>query len=716
MISVLGFAAGPRSFAIIVDSRSYEHCAPQLEQYRLSVEADGLRSYICHSDWQNPEQVKDSIALFYRTRALEGVVFVGDIPIPMIFGAQHFASAFKMDEKRSARRDAAIPSDRFYDDFSLKFDFIERDGEEPGFFYYRLRGDCPQEINCDIYSGRIKPSGLWQDKYEELSRYLSKIVRVKKEKNYLDKVVSYTGEGSFSNSIVAWKDETITFREQYPLTSVTPDGERFFIYSMYQYPKDRILKEIARDDLDLVLFHEHGVPQKQYLSGIPEPAGIDDGYRIARYRMHEKIRNLTRRGKMSFDDAVVQLKARYPYLEDDWFVNPEDSVIAREDSLLDARTGIMLKDVWETKPNVRVALFDACYNGDFREPDCIGSRYIFSGGNCVVSLANSVNVLQDKSSTDLLGLMAVGLSVGQSQQCVNIMESHILGDPTFHFARPEGTNLPDFHSCSIGYWKRIFAGRDTPCDIKALALRKLYKLKAPGLSKLLLKAYTGSDEYMLRLQCMHLLAHYDDGNYSLLLKRAADDSYEFIRRKAAYYMSQRCDDDMPAVLAKMYLQDFNARRIVFNIGFYSANFGPDVFPAAITGAVQQAAWLYDGKAVLDKALKEYGRGISMYTMMKDAIADTSLTPGRRVMYINSLRNNPAPSLAPSVLSLIKNPSEDLQLRIDFAEALGWYVRAGNRAEIVKSLQSYLDTEGAVLDFALKAEIVKTINRLKDYLR
>ena len=39
----------------------------------------------------------------YRESRLEGAVFIGDIPIPMIRKAQHMTSAFKMDEEKSPR-------------------------------------------------------------------------------------------------------------------------------------------------------------------------------------------------------------------------------------------------------------------------------------------------------------------------------------------------------------------------------------------------------------------------------------------------------------------------------------------------------------------------------------------------------------------------------------------------------------------------------------
>ena len=65
--------------------------------------------------------------------------------------------------------------------------------------------------------------------------------------------------------------------------------------------------------------------------------------------------------------------------------------------------------------NSRMVIFDACYNGDFREKDYIAGRYIMSEGKCVTTFANSVNVLQDKMANEMLGLLGMGADVYKRQ-------------------------------------------------------------------------------------------------------------------------------------------------------------------------------------------------------------------------------------------------------------------------------------------------------------
>jgi len=165
LMLVLPLVSARNSFGIIVDDVTLGKCRSQLEAYRQSVQDDGLDAYIIHAQWQTPEQVRDTIKSWYDNRRLEGVVFVGDIPVAMVQGAQHMTTAFKMDENIWPKFDASVPSDRFYDDFDLKFESEGRDSVKTLFFYYRLSASSAQEIHSDIYSARMKPSSDWGDKY-----------------------------------------------------------------------------------------------------------------------------------------------------------------------------------------------------------------------------------------------------------------------------------------------------------------------------------------------------------------------------------------------------------------------------------------------------------------------------------------------------------------------------------------------------------------------
>lgn len=710
-------AAQRHTFAIVIDSVSLSKCPEEVRAYADAVSAEGPEAVILSAVWSSPDQVRDTLKKFYLNNSLEGAVFIGDIPVPMIRRAQHLTSAFKMSEKYPMR-DSSVPSDRFYDDFDLKFDFVCRDSVQTEFFYYNLSADSPQYIASDIYSARIRPSGIYGDKYAELSLYLRKVVRYKKllasqpELCKADRITSYTGHGSFSNSLAAWKDETVTLSEQFPDAAKTTGDTRFYIYDMYPYMKDIMLSEISRADLDVVLFHEHGMPERQYLTGTPPAWDLEEYYTTGKY-----LARCAARTRIRYGDDRERAKAyvtEHYGVDSTWVSDAFDPEVMRADSLEDLRTGIVLDEIQKTAPNVRLAIFDACYNGDFREPDCVASRYVMAPGEAIAAVGNSVNVLQDKSSSDLLGMLAAGYSVGQWLQQVNILESHILGDPTFRFSSSFAFSSPDLSVRDDGYWLE-YTSEQWPSEIRALALHKLYSLGYRGLSDLLLKTYRTSDSYMLRLQCFHLLAHYADGNYLKLLTLSSDDPYEFIRRKTAHYLGQTGTDEALDLLAKMYLNDINSKRVIFNVVFAAAHFPKERFISRLKDLVDSTAFVHNPEKFLEDASKAVESPSSLMQSSAGAITDSSLKPGRRLMYISGMRNNPYASCADGLLEIVSDKTLETSFRVSVAEVLGWYVRAWNRGHIVERLGEILSSDDQLPD-ELRTEIVKTMGRLNDYLR
>ncbi len=128
-------------FAIVVDPVTLEKSGNAIESYKLMLEEEGLKVFIISDDWSNAEVIREELKKYYSSRPiLEGAVFIGDVPIPHMMDAQNLASAYKRDQNRYPLEIAAIPSDRYYDDFNLEFEFIEKDSTK-NFYYYRLTKD-----------------------------------------------------------------------------------------------------------------------------------------------------------------------------------------------------------------------------------------------------------------------------------------------------------------------------------------------------------------------------------------------------------------------------------------------------------------------------------------------------------------------------------------------------------------------------------------------
>ena len=706
-IAVLAQGSSDHGFAIVIDTETYAACKSDVDAYRDAVSAEGLAAWVEARRWVSPEEVAGYLRVANKDRDMVGAVLVGDIPIAMVSRAQHMTSAFKMQQDPGDLFNTSVPTDRFYDDFDLKFDFVSaQDTLGYRYFYYNLSGFGAQDIECDIYTGRIKPTLDGEQGYEQLRKYFRKVVAEKKSANRADRIVSFTGSGSFSNSLVAWKDETVTLEEQFPEAFTSSDGARFYFFSMYPEIKQIAIKELKREDLDLALFHEHGVPDTQYVGGQVPATTLDGFFETAKHEVRAMIATKQRYGKTR-EEAIAEISDRYG-LDSLWFQGLDDPKVKEQDSLYADRELIRIGEVAGIAPNSRITMFDACYNGDFREKDCIASSYIFSDGKAVVSLGNSVNVLQDKSSSDLLGLIACGYNVGQMAQMTNILESHIIGDPTMHFA--SDVKAPDFYNDDVAYWKDVLSG-SYPADIRSLALYKLHRLGCPNMDSLLLETYRGSKEYTVRLQCLLLAAYYSGASYIELLKDAMDDPYEFIRRKAVYWCGETGDESFAPYIAKAYMRDYMSLRMDFNISTAAAYYGQSVKDALSQEVA--GGFAFDKEGFLAEACKKVDQACSIKGFMAEVLNDPKTTPRRFSSYINSIRNSPDPAFAPRLMEIASDGGKDVQMRIDAVEALGWYVRYNKRAEIITAFEDLLPRE---TDPGLCDELAKTINRLKAYTR
>ncbi|MFR7824147.1 MAG: hypothetical protein ACLU30_13840 [Odoribacter splanchnicus] len=259
------------AFAIVVDRQSYDKVRTAVEAYRDAIEKDGLATWILVDEWESPAEIRALLKELYEDRRmpLEGTVFVGDIPVPMIRDAQFLSSAFKMDQKRPWDQ-SSIPSDRYYDDFGLQFDFLKQDSIQPLYFYYSLNPNSAMQIRSDIYSGRIKPMAReGKDKYAILERYLWKVVRLKAEKNPLNDLTVARGHGYNSEAREAWSGEQLALREQLPDLFRPGSYVRFYDYGM-QYPPNFHLSATQRETTDVIFISSswsRRYPSSERLSG-----------------------------------------------------------------------------------------------------------------------------------------------------------------------------------------------------------------------------------------------------------------------------------------------------------------------------------------------------------------------------------------------------------------------------------------------------------------
>lgn len=684
-------------FAIIIDSDTYAHCRDAVNLYQRAVESDGLSACIKASDWKSPDEVKSVLKDLYDGSNLEGAVFVGDIPIPMIMHAQFMTSAYKMDERKFPPEVVAVPSDRYYDDFDLKFNPLP-DIEPQGLMhFYELDAESTPVIRCDIYTGRIMAQQSNGDKYAQIDAYLRKAAAAHYESNPLDQMTSYTGHGSYSDDITAWASEAELIGEQFG-DVFTHNNARFLRYSMAPYIKDNIIKELRRPDLDYVVFHEHGDYFRMYLSIVPPSEEPDE-------RLRSYLETTAHR---SPENAAA--KAEQWGLDSTWFCSYNDPERVAADSLEDLRSGIVLEDVNAISPNAKFVIFDACYNGDFHNPDFIAGKFIMAPGQCVVGYANSVNVLQDKSAFEFLGLLGRGARVGLWAQNQQILESHIIGDPTFHFTPyTAGDNVNSLlTSTDMSLWRSQLL-RGTP-DMQCVAMTKLFNAGYQGISGILLDRFKNSPYAVVRYRALVLLEHLADASYNEALKLGIHDSFEFIRRISVNRMGRVGAEEFIPYIIESYVTDRNCARVIFNAKQSLASFDS-------TKVISELDKWFEGKSYYN-ASKDRSELMAIAqdnaaAQTLEVISDRDSKKVYRLMYVDFMRNCPYHQNTTELIRIMKDPTEDPDLRTRIAESFGWYTVAYNRGEIISACRELLNQGGtpSELTRALKSAVTRLSSTL-----
>ncbi|MDR1370493.1 MAG: HEAT repeat domain-containing protein [Dysgonamonadaceae bacterium] len=698
------------TFAIVIDETSLDKVRDMVYAYRDVIEKDRLGTYIISGNWKSPDAIREIlIELHHDKKApLEGVVLVGDIPIPMIRDAQHLTSAFKMNQSRNWQ-ESSIASDRFYDDFGLKFDFIKQDSIKTLMYYYSLQADSKQFICQDIYSARIKPLER-ADKYAQLEAYLKKVVAERSAApNIIDNLTMARGHGYNSESKVAWSGEQITLKEQFPELFNAGNWVRFMDFETLWPMKPVWLVEVQRPELDIMLFHHHGSNDVQYINGYKNASDPQTSVENIKLYLRSKVRAAVGRGKSK--EEAVESYQKYLDVPRSWCEEAFDPQKEEADSLYNLNLDIYVSDVLKIKPNARFVMFDACYNGSFYEDEYIAGAYIFNDGKTIITQGNTVNTIQDKWPDEFLGLLNAGLRIGLWGKQAPFLETHLIGDPTYRFANHSTVRFDineaiALHGNDKSYWLKLTG--HTHADVRAMALRVLYTVRYNKLSDLLRDTYFASQSAIVRLEAVRLSALINDANTIRILDAAVSDSYELIRRFAIEYIAKNGSDKLIPAFVRSLFTDYTSERIRFKQqqGF---NFLPaDWLKQEIN--VQAAERPYFPSEKVNDMLKGVNNAAKSMSEEMGTIMDTLSPLKKKQSSISRYRNFPVIFAIDSLLSFAADSSRDTSLRVQSVEALGWYVYSCRKKDVINGLQKIIATTD---NEQLRYEAKKSVGRLSD---
>ena len=698
------------SFAIVIDNITYEKANNEVLAYRDALEADGLSTYIISGAWENPDQVKEQIKKVYsKAKNFEGVVFIGDVPYVMVRNAQHMTTAFKMNEKTFDIDQSSVASDRFYDDLHLSFEFIQKDSINPMKFWYKLTEDSPQTLKPNFYSGRIfYPPMLGGDKYEAIAKYLKKAVDAKKNPDLLDKMVTFAGHGYNGDCMLVWQDEKIAMNENFPFLGKDHLSEKHLNFRMDKYMKYYLFNELERPDIDAFFFNEHGSIDKQHISG-SKPETVSSTEERLQY-LRSKIN-----GELRWMDANEKEEARKNYLSY-YGLNEKffDAIVDEEPEVEEAKNDpdpiiFSLDDIKALKPTPRFVMFNACYNGSFHRPGYVSGYYIFGDGRTVVCQGNTVNVLQDRWTYEMVGLISHGVRIGEYNRMIASLEGHIIGDPTFHFKEQEGSTLRSdavARANDAEYWKELL---DAPyADIQSLALRKLTDMGMMDSSDLLLhmkQCKFGTT----RMECIKLLSRFRDDNYIEGIRTGIYDSYELARRNAADYAWRSGDTRLSETIIEAFANYPESQRLNYNLQKCMTLFPEKSLREALDKVKKDFTDLD-----IDAAVKKVEDMIEyQQTYKRDNITtlfDNNASLRDRIASSRWMRNHNYHDHIAKMLELISDKSQELELRVNVAEMLGWYDKSMFCQQISDGCKAILEDKS--IEEELRKELIQTINRVK----
>lgn len=698
-------------FAIVIDKNSYEQARNEVDAYARSVEElHGLKVYTVIDKWHIPDSIRATLIKLHRQKdnPIVGAVLIGDIPIAMVRDGQHMTSAFKMDQRRD-RRESSVPSDRYYDDFGLRFKSLGKDEEKP-YFYYSVTADSRQRLRPDIYSGRIRPTdegGV--SRYSKLKSYLVKLVKEKNRQQKLQQLFYFSGHGYISESKVARIDEKSAYFEHFPNLKGRSNSIGYMDHTDRNPIKESLMNELMRNDLSLAVLHHHGYWNTQYLNNLDLPATVKEAKNFIIKNCREHLYSAKQRGKNA--DSLRTVFEKEFDLPSTWLENALDEKLAEQDSLSSAALDLYIEDFagYGYHPNVPVVIIDACFCGSFHLDDCIADEYIFQPGRTVACVANSVNVLQDKWSDRLIGLINNGGCIGDVVRYSSYLESHVIGDPTFRFASSEKKVLDLDHIINENkpsVWKRLL--KDSHPDIQCLAMEHLCRLGLLS-SKDLRSIYESSPAGIVRLQALLKLADYKDDNFIEVLKIASQDSYELVQRQALRLIGRSGDERLIPSLIKVSIANNTSERCNFNAMSALGLFPKAKLLAEFAKQFDDPSICYLHKDSVRATIKNViERSADRWVKDTKEVMNPELTTKKRIMLIRQLRNFMNHSLMPELLNYLPTMNDE-DAQVALLEAFGWHEQSymvPKISEVVLKMSKDMKYSEKV-----RNEALKTYNRL-----
>ncbi len=539
--------------------------------------------------------------------------------------------------------------------------------------------------------------------YQLIDEYLNKVSEEKSKRRKIYNLTYFAGHGYNSNCLVARGDERLSLTEQFGAFSSGKGRLNFIDFTFDDYVKHRLMSELSREDLDLAILHHHGSDDTQLLNGSPLTNMPNRWLDMTKKFFRNKIRasNDTTASKQYYIDNYD--------VPESWVENAFNPQVSRKDSLEDASLNITIPDLYGYRPAARVIIMDACFNGSFHLDDYISGHYIFNPGKTVVVKANSVNTLQDTWTNELIGLLDLGVSVGNWSKGKMTLESHLIGDPTYryesYYKDYEGLDEAIVNRRGDSKYWRNFIKSDIP-ELRSLAAKMLFSSKNISTDELL-NIQKSDKSGVVRMQAFNLINSVYDKNLISSLKEGLYDNYELIRRMSAKQASSNLSPELMDHIFEIRYAPGTSKRVEFQLQSATECYGKEEALAAFDRHVSSKSdqWYVNRSA--ERRMLEYTLGRTEKEMHE--LADTNVAARNKRFTITAIRNLNNVAYLDELFNFLKESNDD-ELRVVLAEAFAWYTNSWKRDEIVERCRVQLKNEKSE---QVRYQLIRTINRLSD---
>lgn len=626
------------AFAIIIDEETFTHTRKAVMAYKDMLEKkEHLATYIISSNWKHPEEIKAILQkLATGTPAIEGAVLVGQIPVPMVRNAQHMTSAFKMDETKFPFERSSVASDRYYDDFDLRFRSLEQDKKRPLWFYVELDESSPQSINSDIYTARIISHKPGEQAYNDINNFLVKAVDARNTPGRLNRLLAFTGGGYNSESLTAWSNEQQLLRECFPQAFTTAGSNRVLNFRMDTAMKQVLMGELQRPALDLAFLSEHGDIEKQYITN--ESAGkiLTSEINTIRPSARMVVFNACYNGSFHHPDNIA---SAYLFNEGGTVVTQGNTVNVLQDKYAFRLAGLL-------QEGVRVGIWNSSINS--LETHLLGDptwRFHQQSGKNI----NTELVTHWKNEKFWQGRLRHPSPAQRALALSRLAALHANNSSRSNNASHSGTNgLP--------------GNNDQPNK----------NGQRNNISELALNIFDTANAVNERMQCLSILAAQGGNAFNKVASKALLDPHEYIRRKAAEWIAKSGDDTFIPQLVSIILSHPNDERVLWSAQRTLSVLNVAKVKQEIRRQVGEAAYLLNKEALLASWLQEVEKDSLTAAKTYATIIDRQLPEAKRIQSIRLLRNNNYHEFIPQLVKIISDNTESAAIRAQLLEAVGWF--------------------------------------------